>query len=146
MLSQVGEKNTLQIFVWDSSLFVRASDLEPIAPLARFNVTIPKITEAELANTVDSYSTKATTGGMLGIVLLFMLNFVFNMGMNKVLSQVRNLSLVTHLMMMQLSYPGVLAIFFEKIFRFVTFDMIPTDEIYPRFLDLEGEPFSEEAD
>ena len=38
--------------------------------------------------------------GKASIIAAFLLGFFFNMGMNKLLSQVRNLGFVTHLMMM----------------------------------------------
>lgn len=67
--------------------------------------------------------------------------------MNKILSQVRNLSLITHLMMLRLQYPEELNSFFGKIFEFVTFDVIPTEYIYPHILvDLDEESFSEQAE
>ena len=62
------------------------------------------------------------------------------------LSQVRNLGFVTHLMMMQLKYPATIALFFSKVFEFVTFDIIPTELFLPYIFDLPEGAYSDEAD
>ena len=62
------------------------------------------------------------------------------------LSQVRNLGFVTHLMMMQLNYPATIALFFSKVFEFVTFDIIPTELFLPYIFDLPEGAYSDEAD
>ena len=84
--------------------------------------------------------------GKASIIAAFLLGFFFNMGMNKLLSQVRNLGFVTHLMMMQLQYPATIALFFSKVFEFVTFDIIPTELFYPYIFDFPEGAYSEEAD
>ena len=56
--------------------------------------------------------------------------------------------MITHFMMMQLLVPQNAAIFYGGLFEFVTFDIIPTDDIYDKLFD-EGwrtEPYSPEAD
>ena len=47
---------------------------------------------------------------------------------------------------MQLNYAATVAIFFSSVFEFVTFDIVPTDEIYGEIFDFESDPYSEEAD
>ena len=59
--------------------------------------------------------------------------------------------MITHLMMMQLNYPVTAALFFGSIFEYVTFDILPTDDIYGKVFELveeseEFEPYSEQAD
>ena len=49
-------------------------------------------------------------------------------------------------MMMQLNYPASSAIFFATVFEYVTFDMVPTDEIFGETFDFDSEPYSDEAD
>ena len=66
--------------------------------------------------------------------------------MNGVLNQVISLSLITHLMMMQLDYPQSTMIFFSKVFEFVTFDLIPTDQIYVEIFKWVNIPFSKMAE
>ena len=64
--------------------------------------------------------------------------------MNSILGQVRNLALITHLMMMQLEYSDLQEGFYSQILAFVTFDVIPTDELYETvFIGIENEPYSD---
>ena len=56
------------------------------------------------------------------------------------------MGLTTHMMLMVLLFPSFLSKFYSTLLEFVTFDMIPTDEIYSEILDLENSPFSEEAE
>ena len=87
-----------------------------------------------------------STVGKGGIFIAFILGFGLSLGMNKLLSQVRNLGLVTHLMMMRLIYPATITLLFGKVLEFVTFDIIPTELFYPYIFDLPEGAFSEEAD
>ena len=72
-----------------------------------------------------------------------LLTFFLNFSMNSVLAQVHSLQLITHLMMMQLNYPASSGLFFEQIFTYVTFDFIPTDEIYGEMFAFESNSYSE---
>ena len=47
---------------------------------------------------------------------------------------------------MQLQYPQTSAIFFDAIFGFVTYDMVPTEDIYVLIFNWNNVPYSEEAD
>ena len=49
-------------------------------------------------------------------------------------------------MIMQLNYAAAVAIFFSSVFEFVTFDIVPTDDIYGEIFNFESDPYSEEAD
>lgn len=49
-------------------------------------------------------------------------------------------------MIMQLNYAAAVSIFYSTLFEFVTFDIVPTDEIYAEIFDFESEPYSDEAD
>jgi hypothetical protein len=66
--------------------------------------------------------------------------------MNSILAMVQNLAIITHAMMMQLMYPEVTLVFYSSVFDFVTFDMIPTEYIYPLILTLANVPYSEAAE
>ena len=75
------------------------------------------------------------------------LSLILDYAMNGLLSQVRALNLITHLMMMQLMLPGISVIVFSELFRFVTFDLISTDFIYADYLVFpERGSYSLEAD
>lgn len=71
---------------------------------------------------------------MISIVLV-----LFGFSMNSILGQVRSLSIITHMMTMQLNYPGTSVIFYSKIFEFVTFDLVFT--FFPKLDELNEEWF-----
>ena len=50
--------------------------------------------------------------------------------MNKLLSAVRSLGTITHLMIMQLYYPTLVVLVYKHLIEYVTFDIIPTEDIY----------------
>ena len=52
------------------------------------------------------------------------------------------------MMMMQLNYPSAVTLFYAGIFEFVTFDTVPSDEIYGEVFDFgdDDSPFSEQCD
>ena len=84
--------------------------------------------------------------GSGGLIIAAVVQYFTFYSMNTLLAQVRSLSLITHLMMMQLTYPAVVTIFYSVIFEFVVFDFIPTDQLYDDIFDFENEPYSEQAD
>ena len=49
-------------------------------------------------------------------------------------------------MMMRMTNPDSTALFFEALFGFVSFDLLPTDEIYGEMFKFNSEPYSDEAD
>ena len=53
---------------------------------------------------------------------------------------------IVHLMMMQLNYPASTALFYGAIFEYVTFDLLPIEDIYIAIFAFDSEPYSEEAD
>ena len=56
------------------------------------------------------------------------------------------MSIITHLMMMQLKFPACAMLFYGSVFEYVTFDLIPTDDFYDKVFDFENkEPYSDEA-
>lgn len=66
--------------------------------------------------------------------------------MNSLFSQVRSLSLVTHFNMMTIMFPASCIQFFAVVIEFVTYDVLPTDNLYQNRLGLPYEPFNDNAD
>ena len=58
---------------------------------------------------------------------------------NKLLGQVRSLGIVVHLMLMSLVFPAVTFAFFKGLLEFVTFDLIPTEDINGAIFSWENE-------
>ena len=61
------------------------------------------------------------------MTILFLLNFFLKFAMNQVLSQVRNLSLVVHFMILQLNYAAIASLFFSFVIEFVNFEIFPVE-------------------
>ena len=49
-------------------------------------------------------------------------------------------------MMMQLIYSAGVSYFYSLLFEFVTYDIIPTDEIYEVMFEIDSDPYSDQAD
>ena len=47
-----------------------------------------------------------------------------------IINSVKPLKLITHMILIPLNYPANLQDFFSQIFPLITFDLIPTEEIY----------------
>lgn len=65
--------------------------------------------------------------------------------MNNLLSQVRSLAIICHLLIMQLNYPPSAVLFYAVIFKYVTFDAIPTEGAYDNIFGFTNIPYSIEA-
>ena len=125
---------------------MRLIDGVPIAPLVKLEKTLPVLVDEDIYEIMTTIAQYVSTAGKTAVVIVFLSSFLFNYGMNHILGRVQNLSSITHDMMMQLMYPETTFIFFAKVFEFVTFDMIPTQLIYPLVLNLVNVAYSDEAD
>ena len=96
---------------------------------------------------MDAFGSVVSNIGTSTTFVSFASTFLLQYEMNSILGNVRSLSYITHLMMMDLNYPVSSQIFFEKVFTFVTFDIIPwTEEIYNYIFGWINNPFSPQAD
>lgn len=141
--------NRLRVQVWNTNLFIRASDGASIENLVSSEFKIPRVTPEDSLNTSKTIGDGISYIGKTSIFLTAILLFV-GYSVNIVLSQVRSLSLITHLMIMQVNYPGVSVIFFSKVFEFVTFDLL--HGFFPQLESLSEQlfggvnvPYSDEA-
>ena len=66
--------------------------------------------------------------------------------LNQLLSQIRSLSLVTHILLLPVKFPAIVMIFYEKIFEIVKFNFLESvfriDKILAQILKLDGTPIS----
>ena len=130
----------------DGSLFKRKSDGKPLKDELIIEQVVPKQLDAVMAGRIRAAAGAISSSGQGAVLIFAVLSFFLKYGMNNVLGQVRSLQLITHLMMMQLNYPASSALFFGQIFEYVTFDLVPTDEIYGEVFDFDSEPYSNEAE
>ena len=95
---------------------------------------MPKQQDDAVEDKIESGAKVGKSAAATGFVVLvgtFLLSYFKKSVMNRMLSQVRNLGLITHLMMMQLQYPAGQAGFFQGVFPLVTFDAMPDFIIDP---------------
>ena len=107
---------------------------------------LPKQIEPSRAATIKAASQSLSNGGTSVLFFAAFLSFFLNFAMNSVLAQVRSLGLITHLMMMQLNYPAESNLFFSTIFEYVTFDLLPVEDIYGEVFIWENVPYSDQAE
>lgn len=139
----------LQVRVWNEELFIRQSDFVqlPFTDEARnLTKTIPLQISEGAAAALKSVGDSVGSGGQILTIGILVLNLVASYSMNQILSQVRSLSMITHLQMMQLNVPPSAIIFFSALFEFVTFDIVPTDVVYGVVFAWDNVPYSESAE
>ena len=83
------------------------------------------------------------------IVILIVLFLKFNL-LNQVLGQVRSLSIVTHICLIQVVFPQIVLEFYSKIFEVVSFDLMEeylyVEDILEYLFDLKDVPYSKQAE
>lgn len=86
------------------------------------------------------------TTGKGQLVTVFILSQFGSFGLNSVLGMVRSLTMIVHLMMMQLLYPPVAVVFYSGLFEYVNYDIIPTQDIYAEVFGWPNVAYSEETE
>ena len=95
---------------------------------------------------ITSAADAVSTTGKTSYTVIFFLSLLFSFSMNNVLSQVRSLQIITHVMLAQLVYPPSVVMFFSRLLSFVTFDVIPSTLIYELLFGWTNVPYSDQAD
>ena len=132
--------------VWEPNLFRRISDGKSIENETELAASIPPMADPVLAAVAKSVGGSIKSTGQSFCFIAFLFALCMRYGANYILGQVRSLSLITHLMMMQLNIDPVALIFFAQILEYVTFDLVPTEDIYAALFGWTNEPYSEAAD
>ena len=86
--------------------------------------------DPELGNAFIATASTIAAAGKGQLLILALLNIFLGFSMNKLLSAVRSLGTITHLMIMQLYYPALVVLVYKHLIEYVTFDIIPTEDIY----------------
>ena len=139
-------KNQITFEFRNTTIFLRASDGFEIRPGTELTEELPEIIDPLLGGAISAIAETINKAGKSQLVLLFILNLTLNFSINKALSAVRNLGIITHLMIMQLYYPLPAVLFFKRILGYVIFDIIPTEQIYGWAFGWENEAFSEASE
>lgn len=146
-ISAYSEPNELQVTIWNESLFVSKAHRLAVQKGSKLVSELPQMQDA---NKVESFKAMAEVISYVGkssIGLAFTVSFCLKILLNQLLSQVRSLQLITHLMIMQLNYPIEAAAFYAGLFELVTFDLLPMDDIYGELFEFpRDKPYSAQAE
>lgn len=132
--------------MWRTELFKRASDGLLIEPGRQTKLRLERDVDEQWVQQFDQSGAVFATSGKVTAAGMIFLQFVRLKGMNHVLGPVRNLQILTHIMMMTLVYPECSEPFFAQLFEFITYDMYNTDNMYDEMFGFEHVPFNEFAD
>ena len=78
---------------------------------------------------------------MYSLVISFVFKSVFNQILNSFIVLVGTLTIIHHMLLIDLWYPQNVQELFKGLFSLITFDMVPTELIYPKLFGLEDQPF-----
>ena len=82
--------------------------------------------DEDLAETIAGLGENLTGVGKTGLWITTVLIFLLNFQMNSFLSQVRSLSIITHMLIVPVRYSAAISTFFSVVFEFVTFEIVPS--------------------
>ena len=77
------------------------------------------------------------------VILSFLLKFVLKTLLERLLSLIQALTLISHMMLIDVWYPQNCQTFFGTIFSLLAFDFIPTEYFYPLIFGIHDEPFAD---
>jgi hypothetical protein len=75
---------------------------------------------------------QASLWALIGSVLL---SFILKKVLDSLLGLVRSLSIITHLTLIAVQYPENVSLFFNSLFDLVTFELINTEDLYPKIFE-----------
>ena len=142
------ERNILEVEFNDpdGEIFKRANDSQPMSLVMKVQKSLPQQLDPDRALILMGSAEAVSSAGTGVVILVICLQQCCRFGMNSVLGNVRNLQFVTHLMMMQLIYSAGVSYFYSLLFEFVTYDIVPSDEIYEAMFEIDSNPYSDQAD
>ena len=114
------EPNIMRIYFWDTKMFARASDYVEIPLDTKLDVVLRYQMSSSSKETVDELADTAVTSTSIIFVIILVLKLSL---LNQLLSQVRSLSIVTHMMLIAIKLPASVMVFYPKIFEIVAFDI-----------------------
>ena len=140
-ISESDEPNILKVDFWDEKELVtrnlQNNNKEKKEPKLSKTMELPKMLSEEMAAVMAVAGESVEGSSKATLYTAFFVNFFLGLSMNQLLSTIRCLSYITHLNMMELKLSPISVMFYQKFYEFVTFDIIPTDEIYAEIFDFE---------
>ena len=141
------DPNFIEAIIWDPTLFISVESGFSMAPEAKAEKKLPSQVDKIFGEIIESIGVAINAGGKGTLLFVAILNILLQFSMNTLLSYVRSLSFITHFFLMQVMYPAIAVVFFSQILEFVTFDIIPTDDVYSYIFDFgDDSAYSDEAD
>lgn len=139
-ISALGEgelKDSLEATFWNSNLFVSFLGLLPIKNDTVVEMEIPMQLEDSWLATEDSNFAQGLS------IMMIIFYGAFSAIMNYILGFVRSLSVITHMMILDVDTSANTRAFFSNVFMIVAFDMIPIDGYIDMVFGFNNVPFSE---
>ena len=139
----IRRENIFVLTVTDVALFIRQKDGYAINEGTKLEQDLVVQIDKSLGETIDGLGNSMGYVGKGQLIILFLLSSFLSYGLSKIFGQVRSMSLVTHMMMMQLNFSAVTNTFFSKLFEYVTYDIVPTEQIYSTLFNWENNAFTD---
>ena len=117
-VSAATEKEELVILLTD----FRDPDDNLIVEYQEIRKELPNQVDANIAASMNAAGSTAAAGVGGSFSFNFILNLIMSTSMNQMLSSIKNLQLVVHLILFGFVVPGVTAIFFGALADMITFD------------------------
>ena len=130
----------MQICGW--FLFAEESGLT-IEPYAEFELDLPRQT-IQTEPYINMQAVARTT--VWAVILSFMLKFWLSNLLSSLLSMIRALTLMAHMMLINLWYPSNVQAFFGQVFDLLSFDALPTELFYPQIFKFHDSAFADQFD
>ena len=121
LISSENEPNVARIYFIKPQMFARKSDYIQIDEETSVEIELlPQVAP-------DMYSTfqgLADTTVKSSSILMVILSLIQTGALNQILAQISSLSILTHLLLVQVQLTGQVIIFYSKIFEIVKFDVL----------------------
>ena len=122
----------MRVHFWDENLFVREADSVPI--IRGQTMKIPLTTQCPTSEKerVEALADATVSSTSWLIIAVIILEFSL---LSKVLQQVRSLSIIVHLLLIDVRIPATVTIFYQKIFEVVSYDLFEEYLYFGDFLE-----------
>ena len=134
--------DTLQIKIYQTTLFIRESDGALITDTLLTSDLIKQIDpNADLKFIENANTVSGASKGTIAITIV--MNKLVKFYLNTVLSMVRSISMIVHMMTVPMDTPSKTDIFFNTVFDLISFDIIPTEDLYNKIFEFDNVPLTE---
>ena len=122
------DPDLLSIKFWAFFAFTSKERGESIEPFASRTTEIPR---QQIPSEPVIGMKSVSIASVYAIAVSFLWKFMLNNLLNRMLSMVQALTMIAHMMLIDVWYPENCQKFFGEIFSLLAFDFIPTEYFYP---------------